>query len=101
MVTAVLGLAIFGEKLPAMGWGGGGLRAAGNVVSGRREEGEKPGGTVGLERDEPHHHGRQGGGEGETLLGEEVEGDGDIIDLDGDVRAQETKAGNAVDDPLR
>lgn len=53
-VTAVLGWLIFNEKLPMMWWLGAAFLAAGNVVIGRREEGEKPGGTVGLDetRDE-------------------------------------------------
>lgn len=40
---------IFGEKLPLGWWFGAGLLAAGNVVIGRREEAEKPGGTTGLD----------------------------------------------------
>ena len=61
-----------------MWWAGAGLLAAGSVVIGRREEGEKPGGTVGLEpRDNDN-------GEGEGLLGEEevVVGRGDAIGMD-------------------
>ena len=49
MVTAILGLMIFGEKLPGLWWLGAGLLAVGNVIIGRREEAEKPGGTVGLD----------------------------------------------------
>ena len=49
MVTAILGLIIFGEKLPPLWWVGAGFLAAGNVIIGRREEGEKPGGTMGLD----------------------------------------------------
>jgi drug/metabolite transporter (DMT)-like permease len=71
--TALLGLIIFGERLPPMWWAGAGLLAAGNVVIGRREEGEKPGGTSGLETDDE---------EGQVLLGEGV-GEGDAIVLDG------------------
>ena len=49
MITAVLGWLIFSEKLPPLFWLGASLLAAGNVVIGRREEGEKPGGTIGLD----------------------------------------------------
>lgn len=95
MVTAVLGAAIFGERLPLLWWVGAGFLAAGNVVIGRREEGVKPGGTVGLD----HEDGSGGGGgvrgEGQTLLGDqEGAADADIIDLDGDVREGEGKAGD-------
>lgn len=48
-VTAILGAMIFGEKLPLGWWAGAGLLAAGNVIIGRREEAEKPGGTIGLD----------------------------------------------------
>ena len=49
-ITAILGAIIFGEKLPLGWWCGAGLLAAGNVVIGRREEAEKPGGTTGLDQ---------------------------------------------------
>ena len=80
MVTALLGFIIFGERLPPMWWAGAGLLAAGNVFIGRRGEGEKPGGTLGLERDR---------GGGEVLLGEELE-QGDAINLDGELGRPET-----------
>jgi uncharacterized membrane protein len=75
MVTAILGWMIFAEKLPPLWWLGAGLLAAGNVVIGRREEGEKPGGTVGL--DETRE-------EAETLLGEVQTGrdEVDLVELD-------------------
>ena len=41
MVTAILGWMIFSEKLNGIWWGGAALLAAGNVIIGRREEGEK------------------------------------------------------------
>lgn len=96
MVTALLGLIIFGERLPPMWWAGAGLLAAGNVVIGRREEGEKPGGTAGLGRDR---------GEGEVLLGEELE-QADAINLDGELGRPETlkeavQKGEDVDVPIR
>ena len=79
-----------------MWWAGAGLLAAGNVVIGRREEGEKPGGSIGSERGE---------GEGEVLLGEEV-GHGDAIGLHEELgRAETTKEavqkGEDVDAPIR
>lgn len=49
-ITAILGAIIFSEKLPLGWWCGAGLLAAGNVVIGRREEAEKPGGTTGLDQ---------------------------------------------------
>ena len=75
MITAILGWMIFGEKLPPLWWLGASLLAAGNVVIGRREEGEKPGGTVGL--DETRE-------EAETLLSDpDVEREeGDLVELD-------------------
>ena len=93
VVTALLGLIIFGESLPPMWWAGAGLLAAGNVVIGRREEGEKPGGTIGLERAE---------GEEEVLLC----GETDAIGLDDELgRAETTKEavqkGEDVDAPIR
>lgn len=96
--TAFLGLLIFGERLPPMWWAGAALLAAGNVVIGRREEGEKPGGTIGLEQDDE---------QGETLLGEETgeRAEGDIIDLQeelgGPERTKEAvKKGEEVDSPI-
>ena len=73
MVTAILGWMIFGEKLPPLWWLGASLLAAGNVVIGRREEGEKPGGTLGL--DETRE-------EAEDLLGETRNHDGDLVELE-------------------
>jgi hypothetical protein len=46
-----------------MWWAGAGLLAAGNVVIGRREEGDKPEGTMDLDRNDK---------EGQVLLGEGV-----------------------------
>lgn len=71
-ITAILGAMIFSEKLPLGWWFGAALLAAGNVVIGRREEGEKPGGTIGLDQtvDEAH--------EAENLLAEDQE---DLMEL--------------------
>lgn len=51
MVTAVLGLVIFSESLPALWWLGAAMLVAGSVIIGRREEGKDVGaaGTVGAE----------------------------------------------------
>lgn len=94
--TAFLGLLIFGERLPPMWWAGAGLLAAGNVVIGRREEGEKPGGTTGLEQDD--------GQQEEALLGDN-DREGDIIDLHEELGGRErtkeaVQKGEDVDAPL-
>lgn len=41
MVTAMLGLAIFSEKLPPMWWAGASLLVIGNVIAGRQNDGEE------------------------------------------------------------
>ncbi|KAG6063689.1 hypothetical protein E4U32_000987 [Claviceps aff. humidiphila group G2b] len=41
VVTALLGLVIFSEALPPMWWAGAGLLVVGNVVVGRKDEGER------------------------------------------------------------
>lgn len=38
MLTALLGLIVFGERLPPLWWLGAGFLVAGNVVIGRRQE---------------------------------------------------------------
>ena len=99
----MLGAVIFGEKLPVGWWVGAGLLAAGNVVIGRREEGEKPGGTVGL--DETRE-------EAEALLVDSrVEGHsrGDLVELEDEVELglkgspeeqRRLRTGEDVDAPL-
>lgn len=92
---------IFGEKLPLGWWLGAGLLAAGNVVIGRREEAEKPGGTIGLDET------RQEAQEIENLLADEQE---DLVELresfDGDTSGAlagaqaRLKAGEDVDNPI-
>lgn len=77
-ITAVLGAMIFGEKLPLGWWFGAGLLAAGNVVIGRREEAEKPGGTTGL--DETLREAQ----ETENLLGNEEQ---DLMELRGSLES--------------
>lgn len=80
-----------------MWWVGAGLLAAGNVVIGRREEGEKPGGTAGSERSDE---------EGQVLLSERVGGGDDTgVLLDGEWGGEETtkeavQKGEDVDDPI-
>jgi hypothetical protein len=71
------------------------MLAVGNVVIGRREEGNKPGGTVGL--DETRE-------EAEGLLGEE---EVDLVELEDEAprelrrdESERLRKGEDVDDPL-
>lgn len=87
---------IFGEKLPLGWWLGAGLLAVGNVIIGRREEGEKPGGTTGLDET------RREAQEAENLL---IQDEEDLVELreslDEDRRQQNRmRAGQDPDDPL-
>jgi len=41
VITAILGFAIFSEALPPLWWVGAAMLVAGNVVIGRKEEGDK------------------------------------------------------------
>ena len=100
MVTAILGWLVFGEKLPPLWWLGASLLAAGNVVIGRREEGEKPGGTVGL--DETRE-------EAENLLGNSETRDhhADLVELEYEQPQAQRREDNTridrgedADDPL-
>ncbi|KAH9218112.1 hypothetical protein DL95DRAFT_406131 [Leptodontidium sp. 2 PMI_412] len=80
MITAVMGWLIFSESLPPLWFLGAALLVAGNVIIGRREEGEDKDGerdVVGGDRR------RSEGGEGpeeEGLLGEELELDADLLE---------------------
>lgn len=75
MLTAVLGWAIFSESLPPLWFAGAGLLVAGNVIIGRRDEGEEKDKVVaGGEGAD----GRGSGEEEQDLLGEEVELDDDV-----------------------
>ena len=79
-----------------MWWAGAGLLAAGNVIIGRREEGEKPGGPIGQERDDE---------EEQVLLGEDI-GGGDAMGLGGELGGAETtkealQKGEEADAPIR
>lgn len=86
MITAVAGWMIFSESLPPLFWVGAAMLAAGNVVIGRREEGNKPGGTVGL--DETRE-------EAEGLLAEDE--DADLLEL----REESPKVGRAREESER
>lgn len=97
-VTAILGAMIFGEKLPLAWWLGAGLLAAGNVVIGRREEAEKPGGTIGLDET------RGEAEEAENLLATDAEDD--LVELresfENGMPAKQSrmKTREDVDDPI-
>lgn len=52
VVTALLGLVIFSEALPPMWWAGAGLLVVGNVVVGRKDEGERKEAGEGEEQSE-------------------------------------------------
>jgi hypothetical protein len=76
MITAVLGFLIFSESLPPLGFLGAAMLVAGNVIIGRREEGEGTG--------RPDEHARAEDEEGEELLvGEELELDVEAVSTRG------------------
>jgi hypothetical protein len=103
-VTAILGWLIFSEKLPLQWWLGAALLACGNVIIGRREEGEKPGGTIGLDETQ------EGAIESQALLDEALDGEeADLIQLQGSPEVgtkhswEETtrvKKGEEIDAPI-
>lgn len=97
-ITAILGAMIFGEKLPLGWWLGAGLLAAGNVVIGRREEAEKPGGTIGLDET------RREAEEAENLLADEQEEDlmelRDTVEDNKSGRQSRLKTGEDADNPI-
>ncbi|KAF2083292.1 hypothetical protein K490DRAFT_19274, partial [Saccharata proteae CBS 121410] len=71
IITALLGLVIFAEKLPGLWWVGAGMLVVGSVIIGMREEKEVK---------------KEGGGEeGVPLQGEEREGEVGFRDEDDDV----------------
>jgi len=79
-----------------MWWAGAGLLAAGNVIIGRREEGEKSGGPVGRERDDE---------EGQVLLGEDIWRE-NAMGLGEELGGAETtkealQKGEEIDSPIR
>lgn len=70
MITAILGWMIFSESLPPLWFVGAALLVAGNVIIGRREEGEEKQKGDEQERAE---NGEAGNEEAESLLGEELD----------------------------
>ncbi|EXJ94552.1 hypothetical protein A1O1_02948 [Capronia coronata CBS 617.96] len=106
MVTAILGWMIFNEKLNGTWWGGASLLAAGNVFIGMREEGQKPGGTIGLDESAREAE------EAEGLLGVSGPERGRDIELDDEAAAdthlrarssedhRRLRKGEDADDPI-
>jgi tRNA wybutosine-synthesizing protein 1 len=78
MLTALLGLVMFGEKLPPLWWVGAAGLVVGNVVVGRREEGDGSGkGTGDMRGSRPR--------EGYRDVDVDGDGDGDGVEMDGKV----------------
>jgi len=77
MITAVLGFLIFSESLPPLWFLGAALLVTGNVIIGRREEGESKNGEDEHERAE-NGEGRYSSDEEALLVGEELELDDDL-----------------------
>ena len=84
MITAVLGWMIFSESLPPLWFAGAALLVAGNVIIGRRDEGEEKG------KGDEHvraESGEAGSEEGEGLLGgEELD---DLVELEDERKKRE------------
>lgn len=78
MITALLGLIIFSESLPPLWFLGAGLLVAGNVIIGRRDEGEDSNKAA----DDEEHGTREGYADGDErgglLVSESVELDEDV-----------------------
>lgn len=70
MITAILGWMIFSESLPPLWFVGAALLVAGNVIIGRREDGEEKQKGGEQERAE---NGEAGNEEAESLLSEELD----------------------------
>ncbi|KAJ9613439.1 hypothetical protein H2200_003381 [Cladophialophora chaetospira] len=99
MITAMLGWMIFGEKLPGTWWAGAGLLACGNVVIGRREEGKKPGGTIGVDETREEAEGlMHGDGEERDLV--ELDEDLDRRRSGDEHEQRRLRAGQQVDAPI-
>jgi hypothetical protein len=79
MITAVLGWMIFSESLPPLWFVGAALLVAGNVIIGRREEGEEKGKRDGHARAE---HSEAGNEESDGLLVSEELNDLDELELE-------------------
>ncbi|CAL8578524.1 hypothetical protein XPA_004297 [Xanthoria parietina] len=108
LITALLGLMIFSEKLPPLWWVGAAGLVVGNVVIGRREEGDgdedgkskqQAAKGVRLEGDD----GPVGEGYRDLREGEGEEMDGDVLELDTDVEdeARGVSARGGVGDERR
>jgi hypothetical protein len=84
MITAVLGWMIFSESLPPLWFVGAALLVAGNMIIGRREEGDEKGNGDEQVRAES---GQAGGEEAEGLLvGEELD---DLVELEDERKKRE------------
>lgn len=80
LLTAFLGALIFSESLPPLWFVGAALLVAGNVIIGRRDEGEGKDGEDGRGNYDQVGREREGAGvEGESLL---VGGRGESVDLE-------------------
>ncbi|KZZ94166.1 hypothetical protein AAL_05133 [Moelleriella libera RCEF 2490] len=100
MLTALLGLWVFGEALPPMWWAGATLLVIGNVVVGRKDEQPQQGGDAAaaaplLRTDDASNEGRPQGQAGDgrgskRRDGNETEEDEDVPDL-GDLNASVTR----------
>jgi hypothetical protein len=80
MLTALLGLVMFGEKLPPLWWVGAAGLVVGNVVVGRREEGDGSGkgkGDMGGSRPREGYR--------DVDVDVDVDGDSDGVEMDGKV----------------
>ncbi|KAL8854395.1 MAG: hypothetical protein Q9221_000882 [Calogaya cf. arnoldii] len=87
LITALLGLMIFSEKLPPLWWVGAAGLVVGNVVIGRREEeGDENGGKAQALKDVQLQEGERPVGEGYRDFDEggREEVDDDILELDPD-----------------
>lgn len=105
VLTAILGLVIFSESLPPLWWVGAAMLIAGNVIVGRKDEGEAPKCEAEADEPLPGDAGVVSGAEevvaepssrvdgvGRALRAEEDEekdDDEDVVDLGLDVEAEE------------
>jgi hypothetical protein len=84
MITAVLGWMIFSESLPPLWFVGAALLVAGNVIIGRREEGEEKGkGDEQVRAESGEVRGEEADG---LLVGEELD---DLMDLEDERKKRE------------
>jgi hypothetical protein len=93
---------VFGEGFTGLWFLGAGLLVVGVVVIGRREEGEKPGGTVGVEVGRGSAEYKDEDGERAGLLGDE-----DVLEWEGEEVEVEVEGGGGrkkeedVDEPIK